>query len=90
MRYVQLLRQRLSALPPGADADRRQLQDALQKLLALEAVQTGDAQVADRASVPSSASSPLPKRDAVLGAVFGLILGVALPRITVDEPATAG
>jgi capsular exopolysaccharide synthesis family protein len=74
----QLLRQRLSALPPGADADRRQLQDALQKLLALEAVQTGDAQVADRASVPSSASSPLPKRDAVLGAVFGLILGVAL------------
>ena len=76
----QLLRQRLAALPADSsgDADRRQLQDALQKLLALEAVQTGDAQVVDRADPPSSPSSPKPARDAILGVLFGLALGVGL------------
>jgi capsular exopolysaccharide synthesis family protein len=73
----QLLRQRLASLPPGS-SETPSLQAALQKLIALEAVQTGNAQIADRASVPTGPSSPRPLRDAVLGTLFGLALGVGL------------
>lgn len=73
----QLLRARLAALPSGS-SEIPPLQAALQKLIALEAVQTGNAQVADRASVPSSPSSPRPLRDTVLGVLFGLALGVGI------------
>ena len=73
-----LLKQRLDSLPVDATAERNQLEQALQKLTALEAVQTGDAEVVDRASIPGSPSSPKPKRDALLALILGLGLGVAL------------
>ncbi|HTA13699.1 MAG TPA: polysaccharide biosynthesis tyrosine autokinase [Solirubrobacteraceae bacterium] len=73
-----LLRERLEKLPPTATADRAQLQDALQKVIALEAVQTGEASVVDTAQVPKSASSPKPKRNALVGAILGLLLGFGL------------
>jgi polysaccharide biosynthesis transport protein len=73
----QLLKQRLASQPPGS-SEAPSLQAALQKLIALEAVQTGNAQVADRASVPRSPSSPKPLRDTLLGVVFGLAVGVGL------------
>jgi tyrosine-protein kinase len=73
-----LLRQRRDSLPADETAERRELSGALQKLVALEAVQTGNAEVIDRASVPTSPSSPKPKRDAAIALIFGALLGTAL------------
>ena len=72
------LKRRLASLSPSDTADRAQLQAALQRVLVLGAVQTGDATVVDTAGVPTSASSPRPKLDAVLGLVFGFGLGLGL------------
>ncbi len=74
----QLLRQRLASLAPEDTADRTQLQAALQKLTTLEAVQTGNAEVVQRASVPGSPAAPKPKRDLLIGLLLGLGLGTAL------------
>ncbi len=74
----QLLRQRLASLQPGDTADRTALQAALQKLSTLEAVQTGNAEIVQRASVPGSPAAPRPKRDLLLGLLLGLGLGTAL------------
>ncbi|HST56496.1 MAG TPA: P-loop NTPase [Solirubrobacteraceae bacterium] len=73
-----LLRDRLAKLPSTATADRARLTAALQSVIALEAVQTGDASVVDTAQTPSSASSPRPKRDGLIGALLGVVLGVAI------------
>lgn len=77
-RGVQLLQQRLDKLPADATAQRTQLNDALEKLLALEAVQTANVEIADLAEVPSDPSSPKLKRDVVLAFLLGLVIGVAL------------
>ena len=74
----ELIRRRLAELPPEATAERGELQDALQKLIALEAVQTGNAELIDRAEVPTVAASPQTKRDVAAALVFGLALGLAL------------
>ena len=73
-----LLRQRIDSLPATDTAERGQLEDALRTLTLLEAVQTGNAQVTDKASVPSSRVSPKPVRDAILGVIFGLVIGLGL------------
>ncbi len=72
------VRQRIAALAPTDTVDRTELDSDLQKLTSLESVQTGDAQVVQRAAPPSSPSSPAPKRDALLGLLLGLGLGTAL------------
>ena len=71
-----LIRTRLASLSPGASAERGRLRDALQKLIALEAVQTGNAEVIDRPEVPTVAASPQPKRNTAVAAVVGLALGL--------------
>jgi receptor protein-tyrosine kinase len=73
-----LLRQQIAALPPGQSSQRIELEQALQKVNALKAVTTGDAEVVDKAKVPTTAASPLPKRAAIEGLVLGLALGVAI------------
>jgi capsular exopolysaccharide synthesis family protein len=73
-----LLRKRLASLAPADAADRADLSAALQKLTVLEAVQTGNAEVVDKAAVPASASSPQPKRDALVALLLGGALGVGL------------
>jgi succinoglycan biosynthesis transport protein ExoP len=73
-----LIRQRLDALPLTATAERTQLSNALTRLVQLEAVQTGDADVLDPAPVPTSASSPRPLRNAAIALALGLLLGVGL------------
>jgi Mrp family chromosome partitioning ATPase len=73
-----LIRERLADLPPDAGAERTQLQDALQRLIALGAVQTGNAEVIDRPEVPTVAASPQTKRDVAVALFVGLILGVAI------------
>lgn len=74
----QLLRKRLTSLAPDDAANRQQLQAALQKLTTLEAVQTGNADIIERAGVPGSPAAPKPKRDLLLGLLLGLGLGTAL------------
>ena len=73
-----LIRTRLAILPTEAVAERGQLQQALQKLIALEAVQTGNAELIDRPEVPTVASSPQTKRDVAVALIVGLGLGLVL------------
>jgi len=74
----ELLRKRIAALPPQATAERAQLQQTLQTVGALSAVTTGDAQVVDHATIPTSASSPNLGRSAMVATVLGLVLGIAV------------
>jgi succinoglycan biosynthesis transport protein ExoP len=73
-----LIESRLAGLPPEAVAERDQLEDALQKLVALEAVQTGNAEVVERAEVPTVAASPQTRRDVGVALIFGLGLGLLI------------
>jgi polysaccharide biosynthesis transport protein len=74
------VQQQLRNLPPkqrsgpAGDALRTQLS----QLNALAGSQTGDVQVVQSASIPSAPSSPRTKLNVAVGAVLGLILGVAL------------
>jgi succinoglycan biosynthesis transport protein ExoP len=74
----ELLTRRLASLPASAGPERDQLEEAVQKLLALEAVQTGNVEIADLARAPAQPSSPRPARDAMIAGVLGILLGVAL------------
>lgn len=49
-----------------------------EKLGILASLQTGNAELVQPASLPSSPSSPKPKRNAILGAILGLLLGIGL------------
>lgn len=64
----------------SGDTSERQaeLSEAAQQLDLLADVQTGDAEIVQRAEPPSSPSSPGPIRYAGLGLGFGLLVGVAL------------
>jgi polysaccharide biosynthesis transport protein len=76
----QVINQKLAALPnTPANADTRSnLQAALQKLVVLQSVQAGDAQVVDRATPPTTPSSPNKKVNLIVALVFGLGIGVGL------------
>jgi polysaccharide biosynthesis transport protein len=74
----ELIRDRLEGLPPEATAERTELQNALQKLIALEAVQTGNAEVIDRPQVPTVAAAPQTKRDVAVALIVGLGLGLLI------------
>lgn len=67
----------LSQLGP-TDPTRALLQQALSRIVALRAASSGNALVVDRAEVPHSASSPRTKRDVIIGALVGIVLGLAL------------
>jgi capsular exopolysaccharide synthesis family protein len=54
------------------------LQQQISDLTTLEALQTGNAELVQKADVPSSPSSPQPIRNMVIGGVFGLLFGLAL------------
>jgi polysaccharide biosynthesis transport protein len=57
---------------------RRLLRTNITKLELLRNVETGDAQIADRADVPTRPSSPKTLRNIVIGACLGLLIGLAL------------
>ncbi len=75
---AELLRQQIGALTPGQSSQRIELEQALQKVNALKAVTTGNAEVVDQAEPSTVAASPLPKRAAIEGLVLGLGLGLAI------------
>ncbi|HEX5146456.1 MAG TPA: Wzz/FepE/Etk N-terminal domain-containing protein [Conexibacter sp.] len=70
----------LAQLTPEQQAspDGQMLQNRANQLQILAALQTGDAELVSPAGVPGSPSSPRPKRDAALGLVLGLLLGIGL------------
>jgi succinoglycan biosynthesis transport protein ExoP len=61
-----------------ASAQGRELQREVGQLETLAALQTGNAELVQRAGVPTAPSSPQPKRDAILGLIGGLVLGLGL------------
>ena len=62
----------------GSVTSRRQLSDELQRLRALRAAQGSNAQVVEPATAPSSAVSPKPIRNATLGLITAVLLGLVL------------
>src|SRR5947208_599035 len=63
---------------PATDPSRTALQQGLEQVIALQAVTNGGAQVVEQAGVPGAPSTPRVKRDAVIGAAVGLLIGLAL------------
>jgi capsular exopolysaccharide synthesis family protein len=63
---------------PATSSERSVLASALRSVIALEAVSSGGLQLVQPASVPGSPSSASVKREAVLGGLAGLIIGLAL------------
>ena len=68
----------LNSLKSTDGGQRAQIRDALDKLIPLEAVVTGNVEFADRALTPQRPASPHPKRDALLSGLFGLVLALGL------------
>jgi receptor protein-tyrosine kinase len=66
------------AQTPATDPTRAALQQGLEQVIALRAVTNGGAQVVEQASTPTSPSSPKVKRNAAIGAIAGILLGLAL------------
>jgi capsular exopolysaccharide synthesis family protein len=75
-----LVNQELAALPASQryGSVGTALQNRANELGVLAALQTGDAEVAQPASVPTSPSTPRTRRNALLGALLGLLLGMGL------------
>jgi polysaccharide biosynthesis transport protein len=78
VRGEQLINQKLAQLPPDDTTDRANLRNLSQKLLLLQAVQTGNAKVVGTATVPGSPSSPKVKSTVLIALIVGLLLGVGL------------
>lgn len=74
----ELITQKEAALPPADTTDLANLQTLYQKLLLLQSVQTGNAQVVNTASVPGSPSSPKRKSVLAVALIAGLLVGIGL------------
>jgi polysaccharide biosynthesis transport protein len=75
-----LVKKQLNALSPQQRVGPQgvALQDREQSLAILANLQSGNVQVAQLATVPTSPSSPKVVRNTVLGALLGLVLGICL------------
>jgi succinoglycan biosynthesis transport protein ExoP len=74
----QLINRKLAQLPTSDLADRANLRALSQKLLVLQAVQSGNAKVVGTAGVPGTPSSPKTRSTAVVALIVGLLLGAGL------------
>jgi len=72
----QLITQQIEKLPTTDTVDRANLRALYQKLLLLQSVQTGNAQVVSNAAVPTSPSSPKKTDTALIALVVGGLLGI--------------
>jgi succinoglycan biosynthesis transport protein ExoP len=77
---IRLVKRDLRELSPAQQQGSagQALQLEVSRLQTLEAVQTGNAELAQSATVPSAASSPKTMRNVVLAAIVGLVLGIGL------------
>jgi succinoglycan biosynthesis transport protein ExoP len=76
----QLVQSRLDGLTPEerlAD-EGQELEQSARQLEILQSLQTGNAELVQRARVPDSPSSPKTKRNIALGILLGIVLAVAL------------
>jgi succinoglycan biosynthesis transport protein ExoP len=75
-----LVRQQLDALSPAQrlGSDGLELEARAQSLQFLAGLQKSGVQVAQAAAVPTAPSSPRTKRNALIGGILGLFVGVAL------------
>ncbi len=71
------LQSELASLPAD-DPGRPAIQQGLKQVIALEAVTNGGAQLVEPAGAPGAPSSPLVKRDALIGAAVGIAIGLVL------------
>jgi polysaccharide biosynthesis transport protein len=71
------LQSELAALPAN-DAGRPALEQGLKQVIALRAVTNGGASVVETAQPPNSPSAPSVKRDAIVGGVAGLAIGLII------------
>lgn len=80
LRTRDLIQRRLGSLEPGQQrAIRgRNLRQRSEELEVLASLQTGNARLVQPARVPASATSPKPRRSALLGVGLGLLLGLGL------------
>ena len=94
-RAKNLIERQLEATEPGTPQEGA-LRERLDELTVFGALQTGNAELVQQATVPTSVSSPQTTRNVVLGAVLGLLFGfglaVFLDRLDrrVREPQEAG
>ncbi len=74
------VRSEIAALPLSEkkSARARLLRDRADQLRTFAALQTGNAELTQQADVPTSASSPQPLRNGIVGVLVGLLLGVTL------------
>jgi capsular exopolysaccharide synthesis family protein len=77
---VQLVSRQLGALAPQQRAgdEGRSLRQQVDRLRALAALQTGNAEIVQRAELPRTPSSPKPVRNTILALILGLAIGVGL------------
>ncbi len=75
-----LVEDRLASLPPGQrnGTAGKDLQNQAAQLEVLADLQTGNAEFVQSALIPTSASSPTPKRDGIIAAIVGLLIGLGL------------
>jgi polysaccharide biosynthesis transport protein len=75
-----LVQRQLRQLGPGdqGGAQERSLRSQAEELSILASLQTGNAELVQRAKVPSAPSSPKTARNVVVGVLLGLLLGVGL------------
>ncbi len=71
-----LVQENLDALPPDSTSERQGLEESLEQLQVLGALQTGNADVVARATPPDSPSSPKTLRNAVLAGFLGVLLAI--------------
>jgi len=69
---------KINALPATDSSRRSEYQQQIAKLESLQAVQFGNVQVLDTASVPTAAVSPKPTRDGAVGLLLGLVIGAGI------------
>ena len=67
-----------AAARPAGGEQGMTLAERASQLESLAAVQTGNAEIVERAEVPLSQAAPHPRRSAMIGGVLGLLVGVGL------------
>jgi capsular exopolysaccharide synthesis family protein len=80
LRTQRQVSEQYTAIPPASrnSPDAQALGRAARQLLVLASLQSGNAEFVQSASVPSVRSSPTPVKDALLGALAGLLIGIGL------------